>query len=234
MTAAAKGVGPIEDRELPQTLTARVVQPGARPRLHGYDVQGDLARHYRFGEVVLLALTGEAPTEEAGRAFEVAMVFAGAAPISEPPAHAASLARLCGARPGSVTAVAAVALTEQARASVEQHGELLRWLAMPEGPLPESARAKTEDEHLACARMRRALGDLSRLVPVLQEDLAPEGVLLAVLFACGLQDPDRIQVALTLARLAATTAEGLATTPGALRDYPMNVPAFRYEELTDA
>ena len=115
---------PIDEMDVPEQLTARVVAPGDRPSIHGYDVQEDLSAHYGFGEVVLVALTGEAPTEAAGRAFGVALTFAAPASIAEAPTHAAALSRLCSAKPSSVSAVAAIGLAEQARHQLDELGAL--------------------------------------------------------------------------------------------------------------
>jgi hypothetical protein len=57
----AKHEGPLEDAPFPEKLNARVVTPGANPRVHGYDVEGDLAAHYTSSETMLLCLTGELP-----------------------------------------------------------------------------------------------------------------------------------------------------------------------------
>ncbi|HEX6764634.1 MAG TPA: hypothetical protein VF103_04130, partial [Polyangiaceae bacterium] len=54
--------GPLEKAPFPAQLTARVMTPGKNPRLHGYDVEGDLAAHYTTSELVLLSLTGELPS----------------------------------------------------------------------------------------------------------------------------------------------------------------------------
>ncbi|MEJ7754572.1 MAG: hypothetical protein WKF38_05255, partial [Candidatus Limnocylindrales bacterium] len=102
--------GPIEDTAWPAALVARVSDSAASPTLHGYAIETDLARHYRFGETMLLALTGVAPTEADGTAFEVAMIFASATDIRDAPVHAAALARLCGARPANALATGLVGL----------------------------------------------------------------------------------------------------------------------------
>ena len=53
----------VDKQEWPDTLAAHVVDDceGAPPRIHGYDVESDLARHYPFSTTVVLALTGELP-----------------------------------------------------------------------------------------------------------------------------------------------------------------------------
>src|SRR5258708_5243088 len=90
--APPRRAGPIDVGLWPSQLTARVVDGGFRPRILGYDVQTDLARHYSFAEVVLLCLCGEVPTREVGRAFEIALSFLAPVSAAEAPAHAAGLA----------------------------------------------------------------------------------------------------------------------------------------------
>lgn len=125
---SARDAGPVEAFAFPTELSAHAVAPSERPRLHGYDVQGDLARHYGFGEVVLTALTGEAPPRAIGRAFEAALTFALPAPPSEAPGHASILARLCGASDAAVVSVGAIAAAERAGWVVREHAGWLAWL----------------------------------------------------------------------------------------------------------
>ena len=40
---------------------ARIVTPGAHPRIHGYDVRGDLMKNIDLPALILLTLTGELP-----------------------------------------------------------------------------------------------------------------------------------------------------------------------------
>ncbi|MFI5302192.1 MAG: hypothetical protein ACHREM_29225, partial [Polyangiales bacterium] len=61
--------GPVESQPWPTQLDAHVVTPGARPRMHGYDVEGELARSGSLAEIGLLATTGELPSA-AARAAE--------------------------------------------------------------------------------------------------------------------------------------------------------------------
>src|SRR5919112_1099801 len=93
--------GPIEDHAFPTEIEARVITPGLDPRLHGFSVEGDLAIHYRFPELVQLALTGVPPDEECGRALDIALQFVAPLAIAEAPTHAAVLTRLFGARTSS-------------------------------------------------------------------------------------------------------------------------------------
>jgi hypothetical protein len=222
--------GPIDAHPWPAELTAHVVQPGPAPRIHGLDVQADLARHYRFAEVALLALTGEPPSAEAGRAFDIALIFLAPISIAEAPAHAATLARLCGAAPSGVIAVGATTLAEQARTLVVEHRELLGWLACPEGPLPAVYRARSEPERRAVERLRAALA-VDAIVPsLLEQDPTLDAALIAVLHASGVVRPEALEAAVCLARLGAMVAEAFAATPLDFEGYPMRTPPFAYVE----
>ena len=231
--------GPVDDGKWPLELTARVVDEtgvdadGKRgaPRIHGYDVHDDLARHFSFAEVVLTSLTGIAPTKDVGRAFEIALTFLSPASIAHAPAHAASLAQMCGSRPAGVLGVACLGLTEEGRWLLDTHAELLVWLAdahdSKRAP-PASACATNDDDRAAVSRLRALVAPL--VVPGLDADLALDAALLAVLFACGLRSRESIEPALLIARVACATAEAFAVKPAAFREYPMNNPPFRYED----
>ncbi|MBX3271963.1 MAG: hypothetical protein KF729_16970 [Sandaracinaceae bacterium] len=212
---------PIDQMPVPEHLTARVVEPGAAPRLHGYDVQDDLARHYGLGEVVLLALTGELPDRAAGRAIDVLLVFAAPITIAEAPSHAAALARLCSAKPSSVAAVAAIGLAEQARFRLEALAPLLAWLASGrDGPPPE------ETEDAATARLHETLRSVGAAVSARDAALPVGAAIVAGLFELGLREPWQIEAALNCARWPIAIAEAMSNTPGALGTYPIRLPEF--------
>src|SRR5687767_11162001 len=128
--------GPLDVASFPETLSARVVTPGPRPRLHGYDVEGDLALHYSPADLLALALTGELPSPEASAAFAVALNFLAPVSVAHASVHAATIAGLCGSTTGSTIGVAAIGLAEQARVLLDEHQELLAWLTAPTEPLP--------------------------------------------------------------------------------------------------
>lgn len=225
-----KWEGPAEGAMWPEKLIARVITPGARPSVHGYDVEGDLAPHYRFGESILLALTGEAPDEMTGHAFEIAMTFLSPLAVTEAPTHAAVLARTCAGSASAVTGTAAVALAEQARWLLGHHAPLLAWLDdCCRGELPEIGRAIGDDDRQSVVRLRHALGE-SAAARLPAHDLGRDGALLAVLHSCGLRKAEQLEVAIVVSRLATCAAEALAGKRGALRDYPLNLPPFLYEE----
>jgi len=222
--------GPLDAVDWPAKLTARVVSPGPRPMLHGYDVEEDLARHYSFAEVVLLALTGEPPSAETGRAFEVALVLASPVAVSEAPSHAAVVARACASSVNQIQGVAAIALTEQTRAMVELHRDLIDALsgALP-AEVPGHWRARSDEERASVARLRSVLRGTIE-VPALALDLGRAAALIAIFHACGLRSSDRIECALTWARLPIVMAEALATAPGTHLKYPVMLPHTVYTE----
>jgi hypothetical protein len=222
-------IGPIEERRWPAKICARVVSFGEHPRIHGYDVRGDLALHYRFVDVVLLALTGEIDVE-ASAAFDVALTFASPTTVAEAPTHAAMLAQLCGSRTAGVVAVAATGLAEQSRTIVGAHEAILSRLAL--GSLDEldaSFIAQSDGERAIVASLAERLGAFRHRVPALAHDVCLDTALVAVFVACGLHKREHLELALTLAKLPIACAEALTTTPGAFADYPMNVPTFVYK-----
>jgi hypothetical protein len=222
--------GPLDSVEWPSKLTARVVSVGPRPTVHGYDVEDDLANNYSLAETVLLALTGEPPSRAAGRAFEIALVFASPAPVCEAPTHATILARTLASTVNQMQAVAAIALAEQTHASVTNH---LGWIEALSGSLPAALpaawQAHDDCERASVARLRHALKGTVE-VPGLALDVSRVAAILAVLHACGLRTPERIEPALTWARFPTAMAEGLAAAPGSHAQYPVQLPAIVYTE----
>ena len=221
---------PFDAVEWPQKLKARVVTPGAAPRIHGYDVEGDLALHYRFSDTVLLALTGELPDEETCRAFEIAMQLLAPTSVAEPPAHCGLLARLCGARTSGVLGATAVAAAEQAQFLVEGHADLVEWLERPEGDAPARHLASDDAERAAVSRLKAAIARTGFACPALGAGSSREAALVALLHACGLRTAEQKQAAIAIARLPCALAEAFAASPAAFKEYPMNLPPFEYEE----
>jgi hypothetical protein len=222
--------GPVERQPWPDRLKAHVVDTGPRPLLHGYDVQVDLARHYCASDVMLIALTGEAPDDACSRAFGVALTFAAPVGVSEAPAHAAGLARLCGARTAGVVGIAAAALAEQARAVLDEHEPALARLEV--GSLDGMASryaARSADEVAAVQRLRTALGSFCRRVPAIRHDLRLETAIVAVLLGCGIRTRDGLEACFAIARLPVVCSEAFAWAAGDLRSYPMNLPPFEYD-----
>jgi hypothetical protein len=223
----------IDALEVPSQLTARVVAPGWRPLLHGYDVQGDLSRHYGFAEVILTALRAEAPDAETGAAFEVALAFAAPVAVTDAPAHAAMLARLCGARAAGVASVAGITLAEQARWLLDEHAAVLAWLDGA-GELPASAAPGSDDEAAAVDRLRGALEArrASRFLPGVRLGLVP--ALVALFHGVALRERWQIEAAFCAARWPVAIAEAAAAAAGDLKSYPMRLPEMVYRHEVGA
>ena len=223
--------GYVDSHEWPDKLTARVVDSAeGAPRIHGYDVESDLARSYPFSTTVVLALTGELPDDARVAAIEVALQFLAPIAIAAAPTHAAVLARVSGARTANVLAVGAVGLCEQARDLVARHHDTLTWLATGAASEPPScARAIDPQDSESSARLRAALSANGLAVPALAHDVTREAACLAVLHACGLARPEQLETVIVLARLPCVAAEAFAFAHGRIRDYPTNLPRFEHE-----
>jgi hypothetical protein len=222
--------GPLEEASFPERLSARVVTPGANPRLHGYDVEGDLAAHYRGSELTLLSLTGELPSEEALAMFEVASAFLAPVSVAHASTHAAVLARLCGATTSTTIGTAAIGLAEQVRALLDQHEDLLRWLRKPTDDLPEPFRTAGPEDAASVERLRTVLSKRGLTLTSLDRGPTRTAALLMLLHAAGLRRRERIEAAIVLSRLPTVIAEALAERPTNFGNYPMNLPRFSYEE----
>jgi hypothetical protein len=228
------GGSPIDDFEAPEQLSARVVTPGPRPRLHGYDVQDDLVRSYDFAEIVFTALVGRPPLRHEGRALNVLLGFLLPISVAEAPAHGAVLARICGARSQRVTAAAAVTLCEQARFELDRSAPLLEWLAGDRsGPPPGAREAIDPQEHAAVAALHERLREAGLPAPCEGAPLSLHGAILAGLFACGLTHAWQLEVLWCLCRLPAATAEAMTFTAGSFAEYPIRRPAFALEPRED-
>lgn len=219
--------GPIESTTWPEHLTSRAVDG---TRLFGYDVQEDLARHYRLSDVLFLALTGELPDDACGRAFETALVFASTMSAGKAPIHATMLARLCGARSGGIFSIAALSLGEDAESLVARVSEVLAGIEALEGNgvLPDDLRAIDDEDRRSVARLREHVEDLV-VAPMLEKDPSLDAALVAVFHACGVHEPFSIVAALVIGRLPSALAEARLTKPADFRSYPMNTPRFVYE-----
>lgn len=219
--------GPIEQREWPSELLAHAVATnGTERRLHGYDVERDLARNYEFSETLLLALTGELPADATSHAFGAALTFASAMSVAEAPVHAAVVARLCGVRTGGVLAIGTIALGEHVDTLLRGIGAALDDSSTRE--LPIELRAQDAAERASVGHLRSAIGP-SLDVPFLAMDPSRDVAIVAVLRACGLTTALQIGAALSVARLPSVLAECVATKPGDFKNYPMDTPHFEYD-----
>ncbi len=223
--------GPIDDREWPQQLDSHVVYPGTNPLIQGFDVQADLALHYSFAEIALLTLTGKAPDENTGRAFEIALAFLSPISTAEAPAHAAVLTNLMGCTSNGLLSVVGIGLVEQAHFILEAHKELLAWLNNPaEHSFPESSQLQNKEEHAAIKRLQFALKNTAVSSKSFENNPSLMAAILSVLYECGLQTQDQLEAVFTFARFLCTAAEGFAIKRMNILKYPMNLPVFRYIE----
>jgi hypothetical protein len=222
--------GPMEEAPWPDKLTARVVTPGANPRIHGYALETDLAAHYRFSEICLLMLTGEAPSELQGNACELALAFASACSVAEAPSHGALAAKMTDASPSGTLAFSSLILFEQARFIVEQHRTLLVWLDQypVEQQFPVEFQSNSEDDNASVGRLRELLAKQGIFPPILLYAPSRIAAILGVFHWCGVRVVEQIQAIWVISRLACVAAEGFAAPALDLKTYPMNLPQFRY------
>jgi len=222
--------GPLDVAQFPETLTARIVTPGPTPRLHGYDVHGDLARHYDPTDLLLLSLTGELPAQGASAALRVTLMFFAPLSVQHASVHAATLARLCGTTSASTLGVAAIALAEQARVQLDEHAELLTWLTDRNGSMPARCRPSSAIGDPGTDRLIAALGSKVFAFPELGERPTLTAALLIVLFGCGLKTRAQMETAIVTARLPSAMAEAMAEKVTDFDHYPTNLPRYLYRE----
>ena len=222
--------GPFEETPWPDKLKARVVTPGPRPRIHGYDVEGDLARHYGFPEILLLTLTGELPDTAMAKMFETALAFLSPCAIADAPSHAASLARLCGSGPAGVLQTGFIALVEHARHLLDAHAKLFEWLDNPDRPVPLLYTTDDEEERKSVGRLREALGATGGAKRYFDCSLTLTAAVFSVLHSCGIRGMERMLTVICTAKLGCMAAEAFAVKPGDFTSYPANLPEFRYVE----
>lgn len=214
--------GPLEAAPWPDTLDAHAVSDDDTLRLHGYDVEADVAAHYRFSDVLYLAIKGELPDDARSRAFEIAMMFALPLSVAEAPIHAAALARICGARPSGVASVASLALAETTSESVRGLLPVLRGEAEPHADVAPREAASVD-------RLRALLRDVLD-VPLLARRPSRELAILAVLWECHLRTEWELVHAVTLARLPSAVAESAPRRPLDFASYPTTTPPIDYTE----
>jgi hypothetical protein len=222
--------GPVEVADWPDRLSARVTTPGASPRLHGYEVEGDLARHYGAVELLLLTLTGELPDPGRARAAEIALAFLAPVSVAHASAHGAVLARLCGATTSATVGASAVGLAEQARFLLDRHDALLAWLAAPAAELPSQHRSESATETASVTRLRALLEPTGLDVGWFSLGPTRDAALLGVLYGCGLRRRELLEAALVVARLPVVVAEAFAEKAANFANYPTDLPAYRYED----
>lgn len=227
--------GPLDAVPWPEKLKSRVTSSDSERRIHGYAVESDLAQNYSFAETVLLALTGELPSAEQARAFDVALNFLAPITVAEAPAHAALIARICVGTTSSLTGTSAIGLAEQSRFDLTRYQEFVAWLAAPSENAPAKFMATSHRDRLRVSALRLALRTRKCVAPKhLALDLDENAAIIAVLFECGLRSLPQIEVVRTFARLPLVMAEALAAPPAGHKDYPLMLPMIRYEETVSS
>lgn len=218
----------------PPRLVAHVVEPGEDPRIHGYAVADDLARHAGLADLAWLALTGELPTDGEREALTAALILLAPLHVGESPAHAGVLARVAGAPDEVVPAIVAVALGQRIAAELRALAPLFAWLREPSGPPPVAAviADPTDDQRARHARLAadsaRWFGP-ARALPR-EVVFTREAAAYALLHRLGAADPQRLHALVTWARLPVALAEAARAPMGGVLDYPANLPAYRYVE----
>lgn len=225
-------VGPFDREAWPERLTARVVSPGPEPRIHGYAVAADLARHAGIADVAWLTVRGELPSAEQRAAFEVAIVLLTPVHLGQAASHAAYLSRIGGATTPATVAIGAVGLGELSRHERTELEPWQAWLAGGAiGEVPDCARAHdASPDALAAQRwldgqLRTWLGPRAGLpaTPLTRVACAH-----AILHQLGLTDPLALDALTTWARLLAVTAEAAFARIGGVRQYPARLPDYQY------
>jgi len=220
--------GPIEDGTWPTTLTAHVVDASAHPRIHGFAVADDLARHYAATDVTCLAYAGELPSDVQRRLCDLALVLLAPADVGSAPAHAGVLARVLAAGDANVVGIAAMLAAEAASAEVRGHSAWLKWCAAPQGPPPAEFLVTDGDETAATV-----VAELGTFVAGVSDHRAtPVATAFALLHACGLGATLRLVALVVQARLPCMIAEAERHTPRHLQSYPIQAPPFDYDEST--
>ena len=222
--------GPLDVAAFPDTLSASVVSPGARPRIHGYDVQADLARHYSPTDLLFLTLTGDLPSAEVSAALGVALSFVAPVSVAHAAVHATVLARVCGTTVASTIGVAATGLAEQARLLLDEHAELLSWLGTQGPTLPSAWIANDAAERAASARLNDAIAETGFALAELRQTPTLDAALLIVLHRCGLKERSQLETAIVTARLPCAMAEAMQVKVADFNAYPTNLPRYRYSE----
>ncbi len=216
--------GPVEDLKWTENLQASVATPGPRPRIHGYDVRGEMLGASSFTETMFLSLTGELPSPDALKAFETVLVFLSPVSVAEAAGHASLLAGLCGSGSGGLAGVSAIALAERSRTLVTEYLPLA--IAALEGKDPPASEGAEETMLLA-----KALQEAGVRCPGMVGHLPPAAACIAVLMeCCGIMDSRLLETVITLAGLPCTLAEGMAAKPGNFRNYPIGLPEYEYDD----
>lgn len=223
--------GMFDSLPTPAKLPAYVVSPAPDPRIHGYAVTEDLARHASFVDVGWLALTGELPTPGERAALERALILLSPLHVGEGPTHAAVLARVAGASDEVIAPIAATALGQYTAEEISQLAPLFAWLE-GQGAVPDTAV-----ETAPTPEQRHAYEDTAARTAEWLGAPLPSGVVLtrvatayALLYRLGVADPLRLQALSCWARMPVVFAEAACNKSGRVAGYPARLPDYAYVE----
>lgn len=230
--APARYLGPFDREAWPETLAAHAVSADGA-RLHGYAVDGDLARFYGVADLAWLALCGELPTADQRAALDVALVLLAPVPVAQAPSHAAILSRIAGAPPAATIGIAAIGLGEQVRDERARLATWLAWLDAPTGAPPPAGADQLDGATRAWldARLRGWFGDDAGL-PDQPLSRAAAGYL--ILHRLGVRAPLAVEALAVWARLPTVIAEASHVELGAVRSYPARLPDYQYVDAHGA
>jgi hypothetical protein len=209
-------------------LDARVVdESGSDARIHGYEVTGDLSRHFSFSDVLLLSLTGEEPDEHKSKAFGRALIALTPISVASAPCHVGALAHLVSRSYASSIAAASIVLAEHASTCVKERRCLLDYLRGSDGAYPNRLRVPDAPAcHADLLALLVSHSDVARQ-PWFGE-LDRLSALLAVFHECGLHQDWQLESALFTAWCPCMMAEIGTRGADPLESYPINVPRFKY------
>jgi len=213
-----------EDSRFATQLGARVVdRSGAEPRIQGFDVTSDLARHFTFAEMALIALTGAEPTETVSTALQRALVLLSPIGVESAPSHLGVLTRLVSQSHAASVGTAANVLAQQAAACVAERAQLLD--ALREGGVPVLGTTTGGTTGSLGALFENCSRIAQQPWFVCLDQLSAA---IAILFECGLRENWQLESALFLAWCPCVMAEVGSCQNDPIESYPINLPRFRY------
>lgn len=211
------------------TLSARVVDVyEERARIHGFDLDDDLAPALGPTGALLTTWLGELPNDAQVQIFGTALTIAAPFAAHEGPVHAALVARACGSDETAVLSTAYVVLAQRCGGDVDAHAPVIAWLTNDDdGDAPACAHDDTCDR--AALDQVRGLPPSPTVDRLMRVSLCRTGWALALAVHAGLREKGHLEAFLAMARLPALVAEAVAAPRGDLAQIPLNLPSYRYE-----
>lgn len=194
--------------------------------VHGHDIMRAMAAGGSFSQFIFLALVGHMPSHAQRVRFERALHLAGQLDICDAPCHAARLARVQRAAPSDVLSVGCIALSQRARAILEHTTPLRAWLDDMTQPLSPDRQRCVSPPGFDPQAVLRGFRDATLAALRSQEPDLHE-CLIALLHAAGLRLPWQLTSALVMGAIPIIMAEAFFA-PDRLKDYPVNLPEYRY------